>query len=174
MMKRRELLKKIGGSSLALAGLGLAAAPSRAGAADADGGAGSAGFVWSQAAASALVGQPFWLNHPEFGAVSLTLEAVRGVAPSVGAAPATPATPATPVGAAAAPAVVMRTAPPASAAVPRTEQFSLYFVGPRGAQATQGNYDLDHQQIGRFTLLLLPGEPRPGATVYRADFSLLL
>ncbi len=161
MMKRRELLK-MGGSSLALAGLGLAAAPSRAGAAEADGGAGAAGFVWGQAAASALVGQPFWLNHPEFGAVGLTLEAVRGAAPSAAASLATPAD-------------ALRTAPPAAAATaPRTEQFSLYFVGPRGAQAAQGSYELDHQQIGRFTLLLVPGAPRPGASVYRSDFSLLL
>lgn len=136
MMKRRNLLK-LGGGSLALAGLGLAASRPAAAAAD---------FVWSRAAADALVGQPFWLNHPELGAVGLTLEAVSG----------TPAATA-----------------PAAAGAQRSEQFSLLFVGPRGQQAGQGSYELDHERIGRFTLLLVPGAPRPGASVYRSDFNLL-
>lgn len=63
-MKRRAFLKSASGS-LALAGIGLQTAL----AAD--------DFRWSQANASALVGQSFWLNHPELGAVALTLTAVR-------------------------------------------------------------------------------------------------
>lgn len=139
MMKRRNLLK-LGGGSLAMAGLGLAASRPAAAAAATD-------FVWSRAAADALVGQPFWLNHPEMGAVGLTLEAVSG--PPAGTAPA-------------------------AAGAVRCEQFSLVFVGPRGQQAGQGSYELDHERIGRFTLLLAPGTPRPGASVYRSDFNLLL
>lgn len=138
MMKRRNLLK-LGGGSLALAGLGLAASRPAAAASSAD-------FVWSRAAADALVGQPFWLNHPELGAVGLTLEAVGG----------TPAATA-----------------PAAAGAARSEQFTLLFVGPRGQQAGQGSYELDHERIGRFTLLLVPAAPRPGASVYRSDFNLL-
>ncbi|PHV09081.1 hypothetical protein CSQ96_00865 [Janthinobacterium sp. BJB412] len=130
---------KLGGGSLALAGLGLAASRPAAASSSAD-------FVWSRAAADALVGQPFWLNHPELGAVGLTLEAVGG----------TPAATA-----------------PAAAGAARSEQFTLLFVGPRGQQAGQGSYELDHERIGRFTLLLVPGAPRPGASVYRSDFNLL-
>lgn len=66
-MKRRNLLK-IAGGSLALAGAGL-----HAGAARAD----ESAFAWSRASAQGLVGQAFWLNHPEAGALSITLAAVN-------------------------------------------------------------------------------------------------
>lgn len=62
-MKRRNLLK-IAGGSLALTGFGLKTAA-----------AGEA-FRWSRAGAAALVGQSFWLNHPQFGAMAITLAGV--------------------------------------------------------------------------------------------------
>ena len=34
-------------------------------------------FAWSSAAAEAMVGQTFWLNHPERSALALVLGAVR-------------------------------------------------------------------------------------------------
>jgi hypothetical protein len=61
---RRRLLKA-GGGTLLLTGLGLGAAPAQA------------GFAWSRAAATLLVGQQFWLNHPELRALALKLEAVQ-------------------------------------------------------------------------------------------------
>ena len=66
-MKRRDILKA-GAGSLAATGLwstGAQAGATAAGVAPA--------FAWSLAAAAGLVGQPFWLNHPELRALSLTL-----------------------------------------------------------------------------------------------------
>ncbi|MEW7848646.1 hypothetical protein AB2N08_08095 [Massilia aurea] len=72
-MKRRHLLQLAGGS-LALAGAGMATAtvtdqpvpvelpPDT--------------LRWSRARAEALVGQGFWLNHPDTGAVTITLKRV--------------------------------------------------------------------------------------------------
>lgn len=71
-MKRRDILRA-GASSLALAGMIGAAAP-RAAAADAT------SFAWSHAAALALVGQQFWLNHPDLRAIGLTLAEVQAPA----------------------------------------------------------------------------------------------
>lgn len=65
-MKRRHFLKSAG-TTLALAGLGLNT--TLAAAAD--------DFRWSHASASALVGQSFWLNHPELGAMAITLASLR-------------------------------------------------------------------------------------------------
>jgi len=67
-MKRRYFLKSAG-ATLALSGLGLHATLAAA-----------AGFHWSRAGAAALVGQSFWLNHPERGALALTLAAVHAPA----------------------------------------------------------------------------------------------
>ena len=67
-MQRRGILKCAGGA-LALAGL-------RTGAAWADEGNDSANdspFAWSRASAERLVGQAFWLQHPQAGALPLTL-----------------------------------------------------------------------------------------------------
>jgi hypothetical protein len=71
-MKRRDILRA-GASSLALAGMIGAAAP-QAAAADAS------SFAWSHATALALVGQQFWLNHPELRAIGLTLADVQAPA----------------------------------------------------------------------------------------------
>ncbi|SFG45302.1 hypothetical protein SAMN05518865_112122 [Duganella sp. CF458] len=65
---RRTLLKAGGGSLLA--GLGL-----RAPAALASENGNS--FGWSRAAAELLVGQVFWLNHPEHRALQIKLERVQ-------------------------------------------------------------------------------------------------
>jgi hypothetical protein len=65
-MKRRDILRA-GASSLALAGM-TAAAPQAAA---------SANFAWSRASALALVGQAFFLNHPELRAIGLTLAEVQ-------------------------------------------------------------------------------------------------
>ncbi|MYN04449.1 hypothetical protein GTP41_20365 [Pseudoduganella sp. DS3] len=70
-ISRRALLKAGGGSLLA-AGLGLAAKPAAAADAVAAG-----DFAWTRALAESLVGQSFWLNHPEHRALSLTLQAVE-------------------------------------------------------------------------------------------------
>ena len=142
MMKRREILK-MGGSSLALAGLGVTASVQAASkGAEA---AATNGYRWSRAGASALVGQQFWVNDPKQGAVSLKLEAVRATAKP----------------------------PVALAGAPASEQFSLYFAGTAGAGLAAGSYEFDHGSIGRFMLYLTPDKKRTGANVYRADFNLL-
>lgn len=64
-MKRRQFLRSAS-TTLALAGLGLHKLAAAAG-----------DFRWSRASAAALVGQSFWLNHPELGALAITLAAVR-------------------------------------------------------------------------------------------------
>lgn len=66
-MKRRDILKA-GAGSFALAGMMGAAAPQAAASAD---------FAWSRAGALALVGQAFFLNHPELRAIGLTLAEVQ-------------------------------------------------------------------------------------------------
>ncbi|MFL6659260.1 MAG: DUF6916 family protein [Massilia sp.] len=69
-MKRRDILK-VGSSALAVGALWTSSARAE----------GSAGFAWSSAAAAALVGQSFWLNHPQRGALALQLAGVQtGVA----------------------------------------------------------------------------------------------
>ena len=65
-MQRRDILKA-GSGALALSGLLLG----RAQAQQAD-----APFAWSRQAADALLGQTFWLNHPERRALALVLGAV--------------------------------------------------------------------------------------------------
>ncbi len=65
-MKRRQFLKSAG-TTLALAGFGLNGTFAAA----------AEDFRWSRTQADALVGQSFWLNHPEFGAMAITLAAVR-------------------------------------------------------------------------------------------------
>jgi len=66
----RRTLLKAGGGSLLVAGLGLAAPAARAQ------DSGSA-FAWSRSAAEGLVGRQFWLNHPEYRALPITVEAVE-------------------------------------------------------------------------------------------------
>lgn len=44
--------------------------------------ASAAPFAWSSAAAEAMVGQTFWLNHPQRNALALVLGAVRVVSPA--------------------------------------------------------------------------------------------
>lgn len=73
-ISRRALLKA-GGGSLLVAGLGLAAKPASAAASEAAATGGD--FAWSRAVAESLVGQTFWLNHPEHRALQLTLQAVE-------------------------------------------------------------------------------------------------
>lgn len=73
----RRTLLKAGGGSLLAAGLGLRAPAVRAT-------ENGSGFVWSRAAAEGLVGQVFWLNHPEHRALQIKLERVQAssVAPA--------------------------------------------------------------------------------------------
>ena len=72
-MKRRHLLQLAGGS-LALAGAGLAnATPSDV---QAEAILPPDALRWSRARAEALVGQGFWLNDPDTGAVAITLKRV--------------------------------------------------------------------------------------------------
>lgn len=66
----RRTLLKAGGGSLLVAGLGL-----RAPAVLADEIGNS--FGWSRATAERLVGQVFWLNHPEHRALQIKLERVQ-------------------------------------------------------------------------------------------------
>lgn len=68
-MKRRDILRA-GASSLAFAGMIGATAPRASAAA-------SASFAWNRATALALVGQQFFLNHPELRAIGLTLAEVQ-------------------------------------------------------------------------------------------------
>jgi hypothetical protein len=65
----RRTLLKAGGGSLLVAGLGLAPAAR----AEESGNS----FAWSRSAAQALVGQLFWLNHPQHRALQIKLEAVQ-------------------------------------------------------------------------------------------------
>lgn len=58
---------KSAGTTLALTGLGLHTSLAAA----------AEDFRWSRASAGALVGQSFWLNHPESGAMAITLAALR-------------------------------------------------------------------------------------------------
>jgi hypothetical protein len=76
-MKRRDLLKLYAGSAV-IGGMGMASAASavagdNAAVAPAAAAPGDAGYAWSLAAAEALLGQQFWLNHPELRAVPLKL-----------------------------------------------------------------------------------------------------
>lgn len=66
-MKRRDILKASSGA-LALAGLVAGRASAQA--------AAEAPFAWSRAAARNLVGQTFWLAHPERRALALVLTRV--------------------------------------------------------------------------------------------------
>ena len=66
----RRTLLKAGGGSLLVAGLGLAAPAVRA----QDSGS---SFAWSRGAAEGLVGRQFWLNHPEYRALQIAVEAVE-------------------------------------------------------------------------------------------------
>ncbi|MHA4868773.1 DUF6916 family protein [Duganella sp. PWIR1] len=168
MMNRRDLLKKMGGGSLAGLGAGLGlglAAPARA--ADAQTGveaaAGNA-YRWSQAGAQALLGQQFWLNHPEQGAIGLQLEAVIAQ-PAAAPAPADPGV--------ADSAATLKLAL-AAASAPPLEQFSLLFTGPGGAGISAGSYEMDNGVVGHFALYLVPGEKRTLENTYRAEFSLLV
>jgi hypothetical protein len=65
----RRALLKAGGGSLLVAGLGLGPAAQAA--------QGGDSFAWSRAGAERLVGQFFWLNHPEHRALQIKLEAVE-------------------------------------------------------------------------------------------------
>jgi len=68
----RRTVLKAGSGSLLVAGLGIAPAGEAAAATK-----NAADFAWSRAAAQRLVGQAFWLNHPEYRALQIKLEAVQ-------------------------------------------------------------------------------------------------
>jgi len=140
-MKRRNILK-IAGSSLALAAAGLNTRTARA---QGDGAAAGA-FAWSRASAQGLAGQAFWLNHPQAGAMSITLAEVS----------------------------VPHTTVAAAGGAPHIDQFSLVFHGPLQAQIDAATYEIDHPALGRFDLYLSPAGRAGGNAVYRSDFSLLL
>lgn len=148
MNKRRDLLK-LGGRSLALAGLGLAGTARAADLAGAGvAAAATNAYRWSEAGARALLGQQFWLNDPQQGALSLTLNEVRVPPPRKRADGSV--------------------LPPGP-----LQQFTLVFAGPAGAAITGGSYEMDHAQIGRFALFLTPSGQLADANLYRAEFSLL-
>lgn len=167
MMNRRDLLKKMGGGSLAGVGLGLGlglgtparAADAQAGVAAASGNA----YRWSLEGARGLQGQQFWLNHPEQGAIGLTLDAVTAEPSAAPAASAADAISAAALKLAA-----------AAAHTPKLEQFTLRFTGPAGAGVAADTYEMDNEVIGHFALYLAPDAKRTGATTYRAEFSLLV
>lgn len=66
-MKRRDILKAASGA-IALSGLVVGQGQAQA--------ATTPPFAWTRAAAQKLVGQTFWLNHPERRALALTLKSV--------------------------------------------------------------------------------------------------
>ena len=66
-MKRRGILKAVSGA-FALSGLVVGQAKAQA--------AADAPFAWTRAAAHSLVGQTFWLDHPERRALALVLKTV--------------------------------------------------------------------------------------------------
>lgn len=54
------------------------------------------------------------------------------------------------------------------------EQFSLIFRGPQSQSLPQGTYQIQHRQLGRFSLFLVPtGEPTTNM-YYQAAFTRLL
>jgi len=65
----RRILLKAGGGSLLAAGLGLAPVVRAAQGGDA--------LAWNRAGLERQIGQAFWLNHPEYRALQITLEAVE-------------------------------------------------------------------------------------------------
>ena len=73
-MKRRDILKA-GSGALALSGVLVGQAHAAVKAAPAPAPAPKA-FAWSRAVATGMVGQTFWLNHPERRALALVLKAV--------------------------------------------------------------------------------------------------
>jgi hypothetical protein len=55
---------------------------------------------------------------------------------------------------------------------PREQPFSLWFSGPAGTQAEQGTYELEHAELGRLTLFLVPRQPlADGLPRYEAIFN---
>jgi hypothetical protein len=50
---------------------------------------------------------------------------------------------------------------------------SALFEGPRHGPLTQGTYDVDHAQLGRFPLFLVPVGIEGGALRYQAVFTWL-
>lgn len=68
----RRAWLKAGGGSLLAASLGMTGQ-----AAASDAVAAGDTFAWSRAMAQSLVGQTFWLNHPEHRALQITLQSVE-------------------------------------------------------------------------------------------------
>lgn len=137
-MKRRDMLKLYAGSAV-MGGMGMAAAPAKAAALPGD-----AGYAWSLAGAKALVGQQFWLNHPELRAVPLKL--LRVVQPA---------------------------AQPGKQPDSAMQQFSLVFQGAALLAVAEGTYELQNARTGTFMLHLAPQPRVNGLSNFRADFNLL-
>lgn len=57
--------------------------------------------------------------------------------------------------------------------VPGTEQFSLVFAGPAEPALGQGICQVDHGQLGRFGLFLVPVGRDQGTAMYQAVFNRL-
>ena len=55
-----------------------------------------------------------------------------------------------------------------------TDQFSLLFSAPAGAQLPAGTYPVNHPGLASFSLFITPaGANRDGKPLFRADFNLL-
>ena len=57
---------------------------------------------------------------------------------------------------------------------PRQEQFSLLFRGPADAFFEQGNYQIEHEKLGAFELLLVPVARDDAGFYYEAVFNRLI
>ncbi|MEO8435572.1 MAG: hypothetical protein ABI596_11810 [Pyrinomonadaceae bacterium] len=53
------------------------------------------------------------------------------------------------------------------------ERFSLFFLGPREPLLNQGMYTFDHDQMGGFTLFMVPMQPHANGTLYEVVFNRL-
>jgi hypothetical protein len=61
---------------------------------------------------------------------------------------------------------------PEQPGAPREQPFSLWFSAPAGTRAEQGTYDLEHAELGRLTVFLVPREPlADGLPRYQAIFN---
>lgn len=58
--------------------------------------------------------------------------------------------------------------------IPKQEQFSLLFIGPRDARFGQGMYKIEHDSLGAFELFLVPVAGNAEGPGYEAVFNRLL
>lgn len=56
---------------------------------------------------------------------------------------------------------------------PRLERFAILFLGPLTPSLDQGLYDFEHDQIGQFTLFIVPVAQDQTGRYYEAVFNLM-